>query len=201
MELETTFRWVFGGVLGVSVLISAWHRAKARRETGTIPRLAEGPLAAVLRLVLTLPLLVTIGFEVLGPEVLRWARLDVPLGLRLAAAVVALVCPLMVWWVVASIGSNISETVLTKADHQLVRHGPYRWVRHPLYAVALLTLLAAGVMTANGLLIALWGAGVVAFRFIVIPREEANLIARFGPVYEQYRRATGALLPWPGGPM
>ncbi|MBL8097248.1 MAG: isoprenylcysteine carboxylmethyltransferase family protein [Anaerolineales bacterium] len=201
MDLEIAFRWVFGGVLGLSMLISGWHRAKARRETGTIPRLAEGPLAVVLRLGLTLPLLATIVLELVAPEVLAWARLDLPPGLRLAAAAVALGCPLLVWWVVASIGSNISETVLTKTDHRLVQHGPYRWVRHPLYAVALLALLALGLMTADGLLIALWGAGVGVFRFLVIPREEANLIARFGQTYERYRRTTGALLPWPGGPM
>jgi len=201
MDLETALRWVLGVVLGFSLLISGWHRAKARRETGTIPRLAEGPLAVALRLILTLPLLATIGLELIAPDLLAWARLEVPLGLRLAAAGVALGCPLLVWWVVASIGSNISETVLTKADHRLVQHGPYRWVRHPLYAVAFLMLLAAGVLTADGLLIALWGIGVVVFRLVVIPREEANLVVRFGQAYEHYRRSTGALLPWPGGPL
>ena len=108
------------------------------------------------------------------------------------------VLPLGVLWVFTSIGSNISETVLTKANHQLVMHGPYRWVRHPLYAVALLALLLLGLMAANALLLLIWAGGVAVFRGIVIPREEAHLIARFGAVYERYRARTGALLPGPG---
>jgi hypothetical protein len=40
------------------------------------------------------------------------------------------------WWVFSSIGRNVTETVLTKADHTLVTTGPYRWLRHPLYATA-----------------------------------------------------------------
>lgn len=80
-------------------------------------------------------------------------------------------------WVFTSIGSNISETVLTKANHQLVMHGPYRWVRHPLYAVALLALLALGLMAANALLLLIWASGAAVFRGIVIPREEAHRCA------------------------
>jgi protein-S-isoprenylcysteine O-methyltransferase Ste14 len=36
-------------------------------------------------------------------------------------------------WVFSALGRNVSETVLTKGDHELVTAGPYRWIRHPLY--------------------------------------------------------------------
>ena len=94
-----------------------------------------------------------------------------------------------------SIGSNISETVLTKERHQLVTAGPYRWVRHSLYSVGSTAFAALSLIAANafmGLFVALAVAAVVA---AVIPREEANLERVFGAEYRAYRRRTGRLVP------
>lgn len=198
MDLNLLFRWTFGLVIITSVLISSYSRYRARQISGTIPRTAEGPVAVALRLLMTLPAVAIIGLYLFAPDWLNWAQIDLPIEVRLSAAFIMAVLPLGVLWVFTSIGSNISETVLTKANHQLVMHGPYRWVRHPLYAVALLALLLLGLMAANALLLLIWAGGVAVFRGIVIPREEAHLIARFGAVYERYRARTGALLPGPG---
>ena len=198
MDLDLLFRVTFGLAMAVSIAISSYHRILARRASGTIPRTAEGPLAVALRLLMTLPALATIGAYLFAPAWLRWAQFDVAFGVRMAAACVVAIVPLLVLWVFTSIGSNISETVLTKTRHTLVTHGPYRWVRHPLYAVALLALLALGLMAANALLLLMWALGTAIFRLIVIPREETHLIQRFGAAYERYRAHTGALLPGPG---
>ena len=104
-------------------------------------------------------------------------------------------CLAAIRWVLVSIGSNISETVLTKRDHHLVMHGPYRWIRHPLYAVALLLLLLLALLADSWFLLLFPLVGFFVFRWIVIPREEANLIKVFGEQYEAYRRRTGALFP------
>ena len=94
-----------------------------------------------------------------------------------------------------SIGDNISETVLTKRTHQLVTHGPYRWIRHPLYAFALLELFSLALLADSWFLFSFPCIVFVVFRWFVIPREEANLIKVFGEAYEEYRRRTGALVP------
>lgn len=198
MDLNLLFRWTFGLVMVTSILISSYFRHRARQISGTIPRTAEGPLAVALRLLMTLPAVAIIGLYLFAPDWLNWAQIELPVSVRLSAAFILAVLPLGVLWVFTSIGSNISETVLTKANHQLVMHGPYRWVRHPLYAVALLALLALGLMAANALLLLIWASGAAVFRGIVIPREEAHLVARFGGAYERYRARTGALLPGPG---
>ncbi len=97
-------------------------------------------------------------------------------------------------WVFRSIGKHVSETILTKKGHELVTHRPYRWVRHPMYATALL-LLATSVMAESWF----WFADVIAaalvFQFIVVPQEEKRLVAVFGHEYRQYQSRSRAFLP------
>jgi protein-S-isoprenylcysteine O-methyltransferase Ste14 len=94
-----------------------------------------------------------------------------------------------------AIGPNISETVLTKAEHELVMHGPYRWIRHPLYTSATLTFVSLGLIASNWFILLMAATAAFAIRVIVIPREEKNLEGRFGEDYRTYRARTGALLP------
>ncbi len=117
------------------------------------------------------------------------------MGLRAIGALIAVGSVPLLYWVFSSIGANISETVLTKRDHELVTGGPYRWVRHPLYAVSLLMFFSMGLMAASWLIMLYALAGVVIFRLIVIPKEEQRLIEAFGAEYSNYQSRTGALLP------
>ncbi|MEL6445756.1 MAG: isoprenylcysteine carboxylmethyltransferase family protein [Bacteroidota bacterium] len=78
---------------------------------------------------------------------------------------------------------------------KLVIRGPYAWVRNPM-AVAGLTQ-GAGV----GLVLGSWGvllyvlAGGLLWHTLVRPVEEADLAARFGASFEQYRRAVRCWWP------
>ena len=111
------------------------------------------------------------------------------------AAAVGFLCLPFLLWVFTSIGANISETVLTKSEHQLVSHGPYKWIRHPLYTSGLLILLALSIIVGSWLMLVLWIVGTLVMRLVVVPREEHNLIEAFGQQYEEYKQRTGALLP------
>jgi protein-S-isoprenylcysteine O-methyltransferase Ste14 len=89
----------------------------------------------------------------------------------------------------------VSETVLTKEHHELVTHGPYRWIRHPLYANGIALLLAIGLMAANWLILALTLIALVAIGLVVVPAEESALLAKFGAEYRAYMGRTGGLWP------
>lgn len=195
MDGELLFRAVFALIFATMLIVSGIYRRKARAEGGTIPRRAEGRLALLLRLCLAVPLLLVILTYVFAPVWLEWATLSLPDWVRWTAAFAGFACLPLIVWVFRNIGKNISETVLTKQTHQLVTTGPYRWIRHPLYTFALLALFALGALADNALLLGLALVSVVTFRFLVIPKEEANLIKAFGPAYEAYRRTTGAMLP------
>lgn len=195
MGSELPFRVAFAIVLATAIALSGAFRARARRLGGTIARAREGRGPLVLRLLFAVPFYLGMLAYLANPAWMRWSSLPLPAGLRwTGVAVAAAMLPLLLW-VLRSIGTNISETYLTKAEHELVTHGPYRWVRHPLYAVALTAFLGLGVAAANGFLLVMGSAILMAIARLVIPREEAELMARFGDRYDEYRRRTGALVP------
>lgn len=97
-------------------------------------------------------------------------------------------------WARVYLGRNWSSAPTIKEHHQLIRSGPYRLVRHPIYTGILLAM--AGTFLANG---KVRGTLAVAFCWfgwlIKIHMEEQFMTRAFGAEYEDYRRATGALLP------
>ena len=73
--------------------------------------------------------------------------------------------------------------------------GPYRWVRHPLYAAVLLLMWSYPDVSLDRLLFdLLWTVWICA----ACRWEEADLVRQFGEEYERYRRQVPMLLPWRG---
>jgi protein-S-isoprenylcysteine O-methyltransferase Ste14 len=73
--------------------------------------------------------------------------------------------------------------------------GPYRWVRHPLYACILALLWIRPEMMADGLLLSiLWSAWIVAGTVL----EERDLVTELGDGYRRYQRQVPMFVPWRG---
>lgn len=97
------------------------------------------------------------------------------------------------WRSHADLGQNWSRTLELRHGHQLVQHGVYRLVRHPMYASILLWDLAQGLLLQNWL--AGWSA-LVTFAVLYsvrAPREEHMMCEFFGQEYRDYMRRTGRL--------
>jgi len=99
------------------------------------------------------------------------------------------------WRSHADLGQNWSVTLEVREGHQLIKHGVYRSVRHPMYASIWLWCLAQGLLLEN------WLAGWYALPafalmyFVRTPREEQMMCDRFGEEYRDYMRQTGRLFP------
>jgi protein-S-isoprenylcysteine O-methyltransferase Ste14 len=192
---ENIFRILAAIVLFTGIGISSYFRRKADRESGeTISRRVDGtPMMNVLRLgglVLWLSPLVYL----LNPSWMAWSKIGLPEWARWLGVGLGILCVLGIYWLFSSIGSGITATSATRREHRLVTSGPYRWVRHPLYTVGSSLFLSFGLM-ADSWFIAL--LGVLAFIAVAIrtPKEEANLIAKFGDEYREYMKRTGRFLP------
>ena len=194
------FRWLALIVFVSAVAVSGFHRRRARARTGTIPRAREEPLLIAGRLLVSLPLFGSALVYVLNPGWMAWSSFNAPEWVRWTGVALGACVVLSVHWVLNALGSNVSETVLTKDRHELVtRAGPYRWIRHPLYTTGIALFVAVGLMAANWFVLGLASIALLAIRTVVVPREERELIARFGSGYEEYRRRTGAMAPRVGG--
>ena len=198
MASEQIFRWLFSIIFLGAFSISVYYRRKARRQGETIPRVREGGLAVLGRVVFGIPVLLGAFTYVINPSWMAWAEVPIPVWERWLGVAAGL-CTLPVFaWIFKSLGRNISETVFTKRDHQLVTNGPYRWIRHPLYSVGTLMYVAIGLIAQNWF-IGLMGLSSSAMLMLaVIPWEEAKLIETFGDEYVVYKKRTGTLLPWIG---
>jgi protein-S-isoprenylcysteine O-methyltransferase Ste14 len=99
------------------------------------------------------------------------------------------------WRAHADLGQNWSVTLEIRKGHQLVTHGVYQWIRHPMYASIFLFGLGQGLLLENWL--AGWSAFVTfAIMYLVrTPREEHMMCETFGEEYQDYMRRTGRLLP------
>src|SRR5262249_10269477 len=124
-----------------------------------------------------------------------WAALPLPTWLRWLGAALGLAMLPLLYWVFSSLGSNISETTLTKEKHRLVTHGPFQWVRHPLYSAAIIVLISMSVLAANWFMLTMACIALIGVAVLVIPREEAELIRKFGTEYQDYMLRTGRLAP------
>jgi protein-S-isoprenylcysteine O-methyltransferase Ste14 len=194
------FRWFALAILAGAIGISGFHRRRARARSGTIPRSSETPLLIAGRLLVALPLFGGSIAYIMNPAWMEWSAFEAPAWVRWVGVALGLGAVPAVHWLLTALGSNVSETVLIKERHELVTNaGPYRWIRHPLYATGIGLFIAVGLMAANWFILALALIALILIRTVVVPREEEALVKRFGVAYEEYRRRTGAMLPrvWP----
>ncbi|HYL77480.1 MAG TPA: isoprenylcysteine carboxylmethyltransferase family protein [Bryobacteraceae bacterium] len=97
-------------------------------------------------------------------------------------------------WARRHLGRNWSGEITIKVEHQLIRSGPYRLLRHPIYTGLL--AMYAGPAIVTGEWHALLGFGMAAVAYWrKIRLEERNLEVAFGADYDAYRRDTWALVP------
>lgn len=192
---DNLFRLLILAMMVTALSITAYFRRRAQRTGGDkIDRRQEGvPLMIVLR-VTGFGLWLSVLAYVIDPAWIGFAALPVPewarwLGFGLCLAAL----PLMVW-MFRSLGNNITDTVQTRQNAQLVVRGPYRWIRHPLYSFGALFFIGLMLMSANWLVMLLGG---IAFTMLILrtPKEEERLVERFGDEYRQYMARTARFIP------
>jgi len=115
-------------------------------------------------------------------------------GIRWVGVGVAFVGLSLAGWARMHLGRFWSGTVALKADHALIRSGPYALARHPIYAGLLLGL--TGTAIADDTI-----AGMLGWCFLVLGvllkarQEEQLMIEHFGEVYRAYQREVPAVIP------
>jgi protein-S-isoprenylcysteine O-methyltransferase Ste14 len=116
-------------------------------------------------------------------DAVRWV------GVLLTAAGVAIA-----FWARWHLGANWSGVVTLKEGHELIRTGPYRTIRHPIYTGILLALLGTAVNLGEVRGLLALAIAWISF-YIKARREESFLTQEFGAGFAEHRTHTGMFLP------
>lgn len=99
------------------------------------------------------------------------------------------------WIAILTLRRLFTVDVSILRNHQIIRHGIYKFVRHPAYAGSLLSFLGLGLSFAN------WVSTLVIFVPILVAfmrrirLEERVLINAFGDEYINYCKTAKRLIP------
>jgi protein-S-isoprenylcysteine O-methyltransferase Ste14 len=196
---ENIFRILAALILFTGIGISSYFRRKADRDTGEkISRSVDGSAMMTAIKIGGLALWLSPLAYLINPHWMAWSKIGLPEWTRWLGVVIGILCVIGIYWLFSSIGSGITPTSATRKQHALVTSGPYRWVRHPLYTVGSSLFVAFGMMADNWFIA---GLGILVFILMAVrtPREEANLIEKFGDEYREYMKRTGRFFPKLGG--
>jgi protein-S-isoprenylcysteine O-methyltransferase Ste14 len=167
-------------------LVSALNRKKTKRRESIVQRLLYIlPLLAAFYLLYRY----NFGHGWLGTRFVPDTPLMQWLAVLITAAGVAIA-----FWARFHLGSNWSGVVTLKEGHELIRTGPYRTIRHPIYTGILIAFLGNAVLI--GQVRGLIGLAIIwASFYIKARREESFLAQEFGPSFNEHTQHTGMFLP------
>jgi len=118
-------------------------------------------------------------------------------GALLAIALLLFLAGLVLrWYAILHLGRMFTVDVAIATDHRLIDSGPYRRIRHPSYAGALLAILGLGLMLGSLPALAALLLPCGAAYTYRIGVEEAALSRGLGTAYDDYARRTRRLIPW-----
>lgn len=83
-----------------------------------------------------------------------------------------------------------------RPDHQIIRQGVYRRLRHPSYTGTILEMTGLLIIGRSAIALALFAASAALLFAWRIRREEALLQERFGDEYRDYMRHSWRFIPW-----
>jgi len=126
---------------------------------------------------------------------LDFAHLPLPGSVRWPGAALAGLGLGLFTWTHAALGRNWTAVPALSPSHELVTRGPYRRIRHPMYA----SFYAIGsgylLASANWLVGAAYLGTLSVMYVLRVDAEERMMLARFGEGYRQHLQQTGRLWP------
>ncbi|MFN8382958.1 MAG: protein-S-isoprenylcysteine O-methyltransferase [Anaerolineales bacterium] len=126
---------------------------------------------------------------------LDFANYTTPAWAGWAGILLAIGAVIVFWRAHADLGLNWSPSLEIREKHELITHGIYKFIRHPMYASQWLLVIAQPLLLQN------WLAGFmnlivfVPFYLLRVKAEEKMMQDLFGDEYSEYLKKTGAVLP------
>ena len=185
---------IFGLIItGIWIAFWAYWAISALRTRSTFKRRQRcGPMLLVL---LAAVLAWAILASWLPASLLQQQGIPDGVGAGLAGISVTILGLGLAVWARVHLGKNWSARPAIQVDHKLIRTGPYRFVRNPIYTGLLVGYAGTAIVIG-----ALWAFILILFVLVAflgkIWAEEKFLLEEFGEAYKEYRRKVKALIPF-----
>jgi len=190
MIYQIIYALLFFGFIFIRV---AYHRKAKKVREGV--ELKESKVNMAVRAVVGLGYIGALLVYAFFPRIFAWAALSLPDWARWIGAGVSVLSVLLIWWVQWALDVQFDTVLHIQAGHKLVTHGPYRWVRHPMYTALFLMGLGWLLLTANWFIGGPLTIAIVLLVLVRVDREETLLTETFGVAYIDYVQVTGRYLP------
>jgi protein-S-isoprenylcysteine O-methyltransferase Ste14 len=113
---------------------------------------------------------------------------------RYAGAFVCVAGLAIAIWARWTLGRNWSSNVQFKEGHQLIRKGPYRFVRHPIYTGILVMCSAQAIQFGR---LHFWlGFVIIGIGLWIKLKQEERVMLKHFPEYSEYRKQVKAFVPF-----
>lgn len=181
-------RWQFYAACIGWIIFSLYWEVAAKKSAQA--QNAESKTSRRFHVVLTNAAILLVMAPIIG-----WGRfLPMSLGVMKMGLVIEALGLFVAIWARRCLGRNWSGEISIKVEHEIIRSGPYRWLRHPIYTGLLLMYVGSAFVTGGWLATAGVVIAIAAY-WRKIRLEEQNLIDAFGAKYEAYRHETWSVVP------
>ena len=194
--LLTATVWAYW--LGVGMMIVGAHR-KTHRLAGLVPEqrlerfmwIVWAPLVAAW---VSLPFLALVRTHALLAMPVFVHQSAAYAWLRWIAAVCAVICLLLTSVCWSRMGTHWRMDISLKGEEELITDGPFRHVRHPIYALSMLLMICSAVVVPTLPMLVVAIAHLV-LSYLKARNEENHLLAVHGDLYRRYLARTGRFFP------
>jgi protein-S-isoprenylcysteine O-methyltransferase Ste14 len=114
--------------------------------------------------------------------------------LRWIAAVCAVICLLLTSVCWSRMGTHWRMDISLKGEEELITDGPFRHVRHPIYALSMLLMICSAVVVPTLPMLVVAIAHLV-LNYLKARNEENHLLTVHGDLYRRYLARTGRFFP------
>ena len=132
MPSENPYRIAVVVVMVLTLAVTAYHRLQAAASGEKISRKDEGYLFAAALGLSGLCLFIATLAYVISPTSIKWASFPLPIWIRWLGIVTGMLCSFLMYWTLSSLGKNLTDTVVTRAEATLITHGllcyPSLWI-------------------------------------------------------------------------
>lgn len=178
--------WLLTGLyLAFLLIVVVWATRKAPGLMEERSRMAKNVKSwdKVITWVYTALLLSMLVVAGLDAGHVRWSVM--PVALQIVGVLLLMMAGAVIWWVM-SVNYFLSSYARIQDDrgHQVITEGPYRYVRHPMYAM--LVPFMFGIAFVLGSWWALVPAGMIGVLYIIRTALEDRMLQEELPGYREY---------------